>query len=147
MDVDMPHQQSIFDQPTFQTTIRDIKAAMNKAAKQSGLSRETILDRMNELASRYGIRLVKRTNKPLDFATLEKWLNPQERNHIPAHNDILIFCASIDTTLPLAALCGVIGARVIDREEARLLEWAKLYHQQKEGRKRLNRLEKEINLR
>jgi len=50
-------QLSLFDQPTLNIT-RDLKISMNEAVSECGLSREQIVDAMNNLADRYGVDTV-----------------------------------------------------------------------------------------
>ena len=68
-------QIPLFDQPTFNTT-KIQKEAMNQAAKRCGMSREQIVDKMNDLAGRYGVSLV--SNGGLRLDTFEKWINPND---------------------------------------------------------------------
>ena len=72
----MVSQPGLFDRAPSLNVLREMKAAMAAAADGCGLSREGLCERMNELADRYGVRLVKGTGQHLTMATLEKWLNP-----------------------------------------------------------------------
>lgn len=75
----MIHQRqlSLFDIPTFNVD-KPLKEAMNAAAKKCGKSRAVIVDQMNDLAERFGVKLVTGNGESLTQDTLEKWLNPQE---------------------------------------------------------------------
>lgn len=41
-------QLDLFTQPTLATVVRDLKAAMNMAVKESGFSRDQVLDRISD---------------------------------------------------------------------------------------------------
>lgn len=52
-----PTQLNIFHHSGLHTVVRDVKEALNRAVKDSGHSRDQVLDRMNELARRHGMAL------------------------------------------------------------------------------------------
>ncbi|EMG37335.1 hypothetical protein PCS_01847 [Desulfocurvibacter africanus PCS] len=93
-----------------------VKAAMHKATRGRGFSREQICDRMNELALQHGIRLGGGNAKQLAIATLEKWLNPLDREHIPSARAIGIFCRTVGRFEPLQALIAPHGLQLIDEK-------------------------------
>lgn len=64
---------------------------MNEAIKDSGKSRDQVLDMMNGLATRYGMRLNGRAGLSKD--SFEKWLNVEEENRLPSMKGITVFCA------------------------------------------------------
>lgn len=103
-----------------------VKAAMREVARTCGLSREQICDRMNELAGQAGIRLGGGNAKSLAVATLEKWLNPLDREHIPSARAIGVFCRAVGSFEPLQALAAPHGLRLIDEEQARKLRMAEI---------------------
>jgi ribonuclease HIII len=70
-------QQQLFNRPTF-NVIKTQKEAMNTAARDCGLSRSEIVDKMNDLAERYGIKLVSGNSHGLQIDTLE-WANSKLR--------------------------------------------------------------------
>ena len=89
-----PTQMSLFDAPTFNVAV-ELKVVMNASAKRCGLSRDQIVDDMNTLADRYGIRLVKGNGKYLTMGTLEKWLNPADLSRQIPSKAIPIFNAVV----------------------------------------------------
>ncbi|MEG6550180.1 hypothetical protein V6C53_08090 [Desulfocurvibacter africanus] len=103
-----------------------VKAAMREAARVCGLSREQICDRMNELASQAGIRLNGGNAKGLALPTLEKWLNPLDREHIPSARAIGVFCRAVGRVEPLQALVAPHGLQLINEEQARKLRMAEI---------------------
>jgi len=56
----MVKQLSLFNQPSLNIG-KKLKERMAASAKASRFSREELLDRMNELASRFGVRLDRKS--------------------------------------------------------------------------------------
>lgn len=138
----MTHQQiPLFDAPTFNVT-RILKEAMNTAAKNCGLSREQIVDRMNDLASRYGVNLV--SNGALSLDTLEKWINPNELNRQMPMKALPIFCAVVGDSSALDVMARPVGYQVIGHEDQQFLKWARAYHRERDARSERRRLEGEL---
>ena len=139
----MVKQLSLFNQPSLNIN-RSLKEQMALSAKESEWSREEILARMNDLAFRYGVRLMKENAKSLPMPTFEKWLNVQEMEHIPPVNSLVIFCAAIDDSRAMHVLTQPLGAKVIEEPEAKLLLWAKEYQRAKTARQKMKKLEAEL---
>lgn len=137
-------QQGLFDQPSFNVT-DDLKKAIHKAAKNCGMSREQVLDHMNELASRYGLNIAGGGGKRLSLETLEKWLNPQECNRIPPVKALPIFCAVVGDYSPISILARPLGLEIINEKESRLLRWARLYRKAQAAKKQMKELEPHID--
>jgi len=140
-DRNPPIQLSLFDTPSF-NTCKDQKSAMNASAKQCGMSREEIVDKMNDLASRYGVGLA--SNGGLTLDTFEKWLNPSELNRQMPMKALPIFCAVINDNSALDVLARPLGVRVIDDADQRLLKWAKEYFRVRDARKVMRQLENDL---
>jgi hypothetical protein len=122
--------------------MRDIKAEMNQAVKDSGKSRDQVVDMMNELAARYGTRLNGRGG--LSRETFEKWLNAEDESRLPSIKGITFFCAVLKTTAPLAAMVNLLGGEIIEGADISMLKWARKYHQAKNLRKQMKQLEDEL---
>lgn len=136
-------QLGLFEQPSL-NVIFELKKAMNDAVVMSGMSREQVVDRMNEVAMKYGICLMSGNAKKLNLATFEKWLNPADHARCPSIKALPVFCAAVKNMAPLQVLAQPLGGRLIDSDEIKLLEWAKAYHEAKKARKRMRQLEAEI---
>jgi len=136
-------QLSLFDTPTFNVSI-SLKETMNRAAKTCGLSREEIVDRMNILAERYGVCLVKGNCRKLSRETLEKWLNPADPSRQMPAKAIPIFNAIVDNADTLNILAQPTGHRVIGHKDQRLLEWARAYRQARAARRTMRQLEADL---
>lgn len=139
----MVRQLSLFNQPSLNIN-RALKEQMALVAKGSQWSREEILDRMNDLAGRYGVRLMKGNGRALTMTTFEKWLNVSAMEHVPTVNSLVIFCAAIGDNSPMHVLMGPLGEEVIDGPETTLLKWAKEYRRAALARKNMKKLEAEL---
>ena len=139
-----PTQPGLFDAPSLYI-VADLKAAMNGAARECGLSREQILDRMNELGERYGIKLVNGNGRKLSLETLEKWLNPQETGRVIPLKSLPIFCAAVKDHSSIGVMARPLGLRVIGPKEIAQLEWAKANLKAKAARKRMKQLEEVLD--
>lgn len=139
----MVKQLSLFNQPSLNIN-RALKEQMATSAKESQWSREQILDRMNDLAERYGVRLLRGNGTGLTMTTLEKWLNIEAMEHIPPVNSLVIFCASIDDARAMHVLMEPLGAEIIEEPDTKLLLWAKEYQRARKARQKMKRLEEEL---
>jgi len=139
----MTSQLNLFDRPTL-NVLRDVKERMATAARDCGMSRALLVDAMNDLAVRYGVCLVGGRGGGLTLETLEKWLNPQDREHCPSLKALPVFCAAVQSVEPMRAMVQPLGWQVIDDNDARLLQWARLYHSAKDTSRRMKKLEAEL---
>ena len=136
------YQQSIFEVLTFNIA-GPLKRAMVEAEKACGLSREQIVDRMNELAEQYGVNLIKGRGG-LSVDTLEKWLNPRDRSRVINVKALPVFCRVVGSKAPIAELIKPLGGQLIDEKDARLLAWARQYRRAKEARQVMKKIEAEL---
>ena len=136
-------QRSLFNQPTLNVA-KPIKAALNKDVQASGLSREQIVDRMNELADCYGVCLVNGNCKRLTIETFEKWLNSNDlKRQIPL-KAIPVFCAAVKKHSSLDVMARSLGMRVVGDREQKLLSWAEAKMAIREHNRTVKKLESEI---
>lgn len=135
-------QQSLFERPTLNTS-QPAKAAMTASAKASDLSRDQIVDRMNDLADRLGVRLAG-GGKRLTRETLEKWLNPADLSRQMPMRAVPFFCAVTGDTTVLDVHARPLGAMVIGPDDQRLLRWAQEYQRARAARRAMRRLEAEM---
>ncbi|WP_075353244.1 hypothetical protein [Desulfovibrio sp. DV] len=136
---------SLLDLPSLNMDA-DIAASMNRIVESSGLSRAEAVDRLNEAARRYGVRLCGGNAESLTLATLEKWLNPNEAKNVPSTRALNLFCHVFGSSEPLDVLARShgMGWRIIDGEDAKLLEWARMEHEIKRLRARKRKIETEL---
>ena len=121
-----------------------VKAAMAAAAADSGLSREHILDRMNATAEAAGVRLTTGNARSLALATLEKWLAPAEREHLPSALAIVAFCRAVRDWRALAVLATACGCRIVTADEEHYLRLGRAYHESKRARAAMREIEAKL---
>jgi hypothetical protein len=90
------------------------------------------------------VRLVKGTGQHLTMATLEKWLNPEDKERVIPAKGLPVFCAATGNVAPLQVLVAPLGWRVIDERQAKMLELAELDREVKRQRARMKKLEAEL---
>jgi ribosome-binding protein aMBF1 (putative translation factor) len=140
----MAIQLGLFNTAPTLNVLRDLKTAMAQAADATGLSREELCDRINQLADRYGIRLVKGTGSNLTMATFEKWLNPEDKERVIPAKALPVFCAAVNNIAPLQVLVAPLGWRVIDEKQAKLLTLAELNQEVKQKQAMMKKLKAEL---
>ena len=84
-------QLNLFNQPTLGGVIREVKAAMGRAIKKTGLSRDLVRDKMNELARHHRVKLNGGNCKQLSKDVFEKWLNVEDEVRVPSMKALAIF--------------------------------------------------------
>lgn len=120
-----------------------IKAAMNRVAKRCGLSRDQIVDKMNEIAAMGGYRL-NRNARTLSLDTLEKWLNPGERDYVPGHNALHAFVSATGDPEPLQVAAGIHGMSLVGDDDLKILQAAKIEREIANLKRQKRRLEQEL---
>ncbi|AAS97159.1 hypothetical protein DVU_2687 [Nitratidesulfovibrio vulgaris str. Hildenborough] len=121
-----------------------LKTAMQRTIAASGLSREQVLDRMNTLAKQAGVKLTTGNAHQLSLATLDKWLNPADREHLPSVLALHVFCLAVNNVQPLAQLLGLHGCGVMTAEDRRLRDYGQVCWESKRRRKAARQLELEL---
>ena len=139
----MARQLGLFNQLTL-NVLRDLKVAMAQAADATGLSRDELCDRINQIADRYGVRMTKGTGPNLTLATLEKWLNPEDKERVIPTKALPVFCAATANIEPLQVLVAPLGWRVIDDKQAKLLALAELDQEVKTRQAMIKKLKAEL---
>ncbi len=123
---------------------REFKECLARIVVDSGLSRAQFLDKLNEVAARFGIRLMKGNGNGLTMATFEKWLNVDQMSYIPPIAAITVICEVGNTLEPLQILARALGAEVIDEQRSKRLLWADAYLEARDARKTMKKLEAEL---
>jgi hypothetical protein len=118
-------------QVPIQLTLRDVvsldptdqlKIAMNEALKGCGLSRAQVVDDMNRLAARAGMRGEDR--QAVTETIIDKWVARGSRAHIIPLKLLPIFCQATGSLLPVQALMPA-GSEIVSGEDLVCLRWAK----------------------
>jgi len=134
-------QIPLFDRPTL-NTCKGTKIAMNLAVKQTRLSREGVVDQMNDLAGRYGVSLV--SNGSLKIETFENRINPNDLSRQMPMRALPVFCAVVRDYSALDALAHPLGAKVVGPKERNLLKWARAYFSARDARKEMRKIEGDL---
>lgn len=140
----MVTQLGLFTTAPTLNVLRDLKTAMAKAARETGLSRDELCDRINQIADRYGVRLVKGTGQNMTLDTFEKWLNPEDKERVIPVKALTVFCAAVGSLEPFQVMIAPLGGRVIDDKQAKLLQLAELDQEVKQRQAAIKKLKAEI---
>lgn len=113
-----PKQLDLFSgSPSLNATF-EIKRQVRLALASSKLSREQIVDKYNEIAALESASRISRN-------TLDSWTKDSDPARMPSLLNLNYLCECLNTLAPYAAAIQPLGARVIGRDDLRLLEWAK----------------------
>lgn len=123
-----------------------VRAAMNRAAAASPLSREQIVERMNELARAAGVRMTRGNAKKISLDTLEKWLNPYG-DYAPSLLAVEIFMRAAGTLEPLGSWLSLHGCEFMTDEDRAYRDLGKIKLDQKEAAARARELENTLQRR
>lgn len=123
---------------------REFKDCLARIVLESGLSRAEFLDRLNEVAGRFGVRLMKGNGSNLTMATFEKWLNVNQAQYVPPVAAVTVICEVGKTIEPLQIFARALGARVIDEDENKKLMWAEANLAARDARKKMKKLEADL---
>ena len=124
---------------------RTIKEILALSVKKSGLSKEDIITKMNQLAGRFGVELTSGDNGgALSEATYDKWLNASEKlRSMPIHA-LAIFCKVIGDTSVIEAMINPMGLSLIGPIEQKKLAWAEAKMSIREQNKMIRKIEGEL---
>lgn len=139
----MVKQLNLFKQQSLNVG-REFKDCLATVVSESGMSRATFLDRMNEVASRFGIRLMKGNGNGLTMATFEKWLNVDQSQYVPPLSALTVICEVGNTIEPLQVFARALGLQVIDEKGIKRMMWADAYHDARKARNKMKKLEEEL---
>jgi hypothetical protein len=92
---------------------------MRLALSNTMLSRDQVVDQMNEIASKEGIHLA------VSKATLDGWVKDSDPSRMPGPVLLTLFCKVMGTVGPISAMLRPLGAGAIGPEEKGLLAWAR----------------------
>lgn len=138
-----PIQLDLFNRTTM-NVIKPFKLALGDDAKASGMSREQIVERMNDLADRHGLVLVHGNGRRLTIETFEKWLNPGDLGRMMPLKALPAFCAATGRCSAFSAVAEPLGLKVIGEREQKLLAWAEAKLVVKQQGLKIRKLEEEL---
>ncbi len=131
------HQLNLFQSSSLNPTY-EIKRQLRLALAKSILSRDEVVDRMNEISVREGMR------KTISKASLDNWTKDSDPGRLPSLPQLTIFCSVLDTVTPLAAMIRPLEGDIINKEDARLLMWARAEREKKQAAKRARLAEQSL---
>lgn len=121
-----------------------MRAAMNRAAGEDDTGRKQLVDRLNAVARDAGIRLTAGNAKAISKDTLDKWLNPNDRDHTPGLLAVAVFCVATREIGPLRVLLKSLGMDVMTDEDRRLRDYGQACLAERMARKTKKKLEEAI---
>ena len=95
-----------------------IKRAIRLALANSSLSRDQVVDRMNELAAREGLK------KSVSKAAVDGWTKDSDLSRLPSLPWIVIFCKVLENADLISTIAGPLDLSVVDERGKALLDWA-----------------------
>lgn len=148
----MPHtsvQLSLFDETSRKLLssvgfVAAMKAAMRGIVERSGLSRDQVVDAMNEIVRLSGKGLCK-GSKFISLPTLEKWLADEERGQLPELWGLHVLILATGSKLrPLETWLAFFGCGVLDETGRKKLELAELELEREPRERRRRKLKAEL---
>ncbi len=121
-----------------------MRAAMNRAAGEDESGRKLLVDRLNAVAREAGVRLTSGNSHAISKDTLDKWLNPNDRDHTPGILAVAVFCTATRDAGALRVLLQSIGLDVMTQEDRKHRDYGKACLAEREARKRKKILEETI---
>lgn len=121
-----------------------MRAAMNRAAGEDESGRKLLVDRINSVARDAGVRLTTGNAHAISKDTLDKWLNPNDRDHTPGVLPIVAFCLATKDYSTLRAILKAVGLDLMTEEDRKHRDYGRACLAEREARKRKKRLEEII---
>jgi hypothetical protein len=136
-------QASLFDddQGRLSGLLPSMRAAMNRAAGEDEAGRKQLVDRINAVAQAAGVRLTAGNAKAVSKDTLDKWLNPNDRDHTPGILAVAVFCAATRDISPLRELLRALGLDVMTEDDRKLRDYGRACLSERAARKQKKLLE------
>lgn len=122
-----------------------VRAAMRDVAgSEESEGRKLLVERINEIAHRAGVRLTGGNTAVVSKATLDKWLSPSDTSHPPSIMALIVFCIATGNVEPLRVVAQVLGIDLMSVEDRKLRDYGKAVLEMKSARDRLRKLEMEL---
>lgn len=124
--------------------VAGMKAAMRQVVDTSGLSRDHVIDAMNDIVRATGKGLCK-GSKFISLATLEKWLSDEERGQLPDLWGLHVLILACGSRLhPLEVWLSFFGCSVLDEAGRDKLEFAEMELEREPREKRRKALKAKL---
>jgi len=124
--------------------VQAMRAAMNRSAGEDETGRKQLVDRLNTVSRDAGIRLTAGNAKAISKDTLDKWLNPNDRDHTPSVAAVAAFCCATRDPAPMRVLLRVLGLDLMTEEDRKLRDYGRACLAEREARKAKKRLEEQV---
>lgn len=123
-----------------------IKSAMQRAlaAASPPVSRIQLVERMNAIAGKYGVKLTTGRTRLLSIHILDKWLAPNDPDDMIPLVALEVFMLAIRNFEPLKCLAEFNGCKILTPEENLFYEYGKAKFAAKEQARKLKRLEEDL---
>lgn len=112
----------------------EMRARMNRAAKQFEPGRKVLADRISDIAEREGVPLTSNGGKRIDGDQLNKWLQPHATGHGPKIEGVICFCLAVGSFEPLTPVLEKLRLVVIAASDLPYLEIGKAQAAMEEAR-------------
>jgi hypothetical protein len=145
----MPVQLSLFDDTSRQILaaggfVAGMKAAMRAIVAESGMSRDHVIDAMNDIVRATGKGLCK-GSKFIKIDTLEKWLACEERAQLPDLWGLHVLMLVTGSKLhPLEVWAALFDCALLDSAGRDKLEFAELELERESRDKRRRELKSRL---
>lgn len=121
-----------------------MRAAMNRAAGEDEAGRKLLVDRINAVAQASGIRLTAGNTKAISKDTLDKWLNPNDRDHTPGILAVVAYCLAVKDVGALRVIARAAGLDLMTDEDRKHRDYGRACLAERQARKRKKMLEDTI---
>lgn len=133
------------DSPALAGVMPALRAAMNHAAGEAeGEGRKHLVDKVNSIAGRAGVRLTAGNAKGVSKDTLDKWLSPSDVGHPPSLLAVLVFCRATGDMTPLRIMARALGMDIMTEEDRRYRDLGRAQKELEEARQRLRKAKEEL---
>jgi hypothetical protein len=119
-----------------------VKLALNRAAKESNLSREEIAHRAAGLAEEAGVNLCP--GGGLGKSTLDKWLNLDCPGHAPSLLGLAALCQLLNDARPLAPVLEFLGAGMMNEEDRKFRDLGRAQFEMDQARQKLTKAKERL---
>lgn len=150
-DTKRPIQRGLFDPSP--DLVTDPGLALKKSMRDSdreaqarySMSRDQIIDAMNEMAEQAGVTCNGNARK-VTPAIYSKWLSASEKHYIPLRW-LPIFCRAVRSNQPLEVYTTFFeSVRLVAEEDVKKLKWAEIEIKKRKLTKQARQLSEEIGL-
>ena len=124
-----PHQLELFHSNSLDPTY-EIKRSLRLALSKTSLSRDQVVDEMNKIAVREGMR------KKVSKASLDNWTKDSDPDRLPSLPWLTIFCRVVDDVSAITCLLKPLNCNVVNEKGKKLLHWAEAEMAKRKAAKR-----------